>query len=519
MKRLFFALLVFLGIQVNALELPAVFSDNMVLQQEQPVRVWGRAEPGASVEVQFAGQAASTTADSEGNWSLSLETMGASFEDREFVVSGGDKKIVFKNVLVGEVWLASGQSNMGFEVRKAVDADIHKLGASDPYLRLNKVAFNPSPEPAFSSCNTWTPDSSESAEYFSAVGYQFACDLRKTLQVPVGVIMSSVGGTPSIAWTRPQAVAENPVLKVKLDEWDAALAHYDEDQAAWEIAYDKWCKERGVARADDDWREFNRHKRQGAPEKPEGPNSTQRPGNLANGMISPVAGYTIRGAIWYQGEADAHWDPQSYDQRLKTMIEDWREWWGADFPFGIVQLPQLGKAKTQPANESWPKIRECQRRVAAADPNTGLVVTVGLGEANDIHPANKIPVGRRLARWALADVYGRIDLRGGPEIESAVREGSSIILIFSQTGSGLRVNDLHELGGFTASDSETEPSEWSTNCYPVEAALRSETEVELTIPEGKNPVRVRYGWQANPADANLTNQERLPASPFEMELP
>jgi len=513
MKRLLFALLLFLGVQVNALELPAIFSDNMVLQQEQPVRVWGRSEPGTSVEVQFAGQTASTTADGEGNWSLSLEPLEASFEARELVVSSGPKEVVFKNVLVGEVWLASGQSNMGFEVRKAVDADIHKLGANDPYLRLNKVAFNPSPEPAFSSRNQWVADSPEAIEFFSAVGYQFARDLRKTLQVPVGVIMSSVGGTPAIAWTRAESAAKNPALKAKLDEWDAALARYEEALSIWEKEYAAWREEKGIAEAD-----YNKHKRQGAPEKPQDANSTHRPGNLANGMINPVAGYTMRGAIWYQGEADTRWDPANYGQRLQVMIEDWREWWGRDFPFGIVQLPELGRASTKPSNEQWPKLRDSQRRLAKADPKTGLVVTIGLGEANDIHPANKIPVGRRLARWALADVYGKIGLRGGPEIESAVREGSSIILEFSQTGEGLRVNDLHELGGFTASDSTDEP-ERGTHFYPVEAKLRSKTAVELTIPEGKNPGRVRYGWQSNPVDANLTNQERLPASPFEIALP
>lgn len=514
MKHTPLSLLLIFSLKVNAMELPTIFSDDMVLQQDLPVLVWGRSDPGAAVTVRFAGQSVETAADGEGNWSLSLGPLEASFEARELVVSSGTNKIVFRNVLVGEVWLASGQSNMGLEVRRGVDADIHILGANDPYLRLNRVAYNPSPVPVFSSRNPWKLDKPDAVEYFSAVGYQFARDLRKTLQVPVGIIMSSVGGTPSIAWTRTEAAARNPVLKAKLDEWDLALARYDEDLPAWELAYAAWREKEGVAEID-----YENHKRKGAPEKPEDANSSKRPGNLANGMINPIAGYTIRGVIWYQGEEDAQWDPANYGQRLRVMIEDWRKWWNADLPFGVVQLPDFMMTKTQPTNERWPRLRESQRRVAKDDPNTGLIVTIGLGEANDIHPPNKIPVGRRLARWALADVYGKLKLRGGPEIEHAVREGSSIILSFSQTGEGLHINDLPVLSGFTASDSETEPPEWQTLYYPVGAKLRSATEVELAIPEGKNPVRVRYGWQANPADANLTNVERLPAGPFEIAVP
>jgi sialate O-acetylesterase len=324
--------------------------------------------------------------------------------------------------------------------------------------------------------------------------------------------MSAVGGTPAIAWTRTKSASKHPALQAKIEEWEAALARYDEDLAAWELEYAAWLEEKGIAEAD-----YRKHKGQGAPEKPHDENSTHKPGNLANGMINSFAGYTMRGVIWYQGEADASWDPANYGQRLQVMIEDWREWWGLDLYFGIVQLPNFKKVESEPANDPWSKLRESQRRLAEADPNTGMVVAIDLGEANDIHPMNKFPVARRLTRWALADVYGKLDLRGGPEIESAVREGSSIILSFSQTGAGLHVNDLHELGGFTASDSSVEPT-WGTHFYSVEAKLRSRTEVELTIPEGKEPVCVRYGWQANPVDANLSNEERLPASPFEIAL-
>ena len=212
----------------------------------------------------------------------------------------------------------------------------------------------------------------------------------------------------------------------------------------------------------------------------------------------------------------------TYDERLGLMIEDWREWWGIEgMPFGIVQLANFLAPKEVPTNAPWPNLRESQRRLALSDPNIGLVVSIDVGEIDDIHPRDKFTVGRRLARWALADVYELIDLRGGPEILSATQGDSSVILKFSSTGTGLHSMDRHVLGGFTVSDTETDPAhleDEATNFYDVESEITSETEVTLIIPEGNAPKRVRYGWQNNPVKANLSNKERLPASPFEIVI-
>ena len=402
---------------------------------------------------------------------------------------------------------------MAWNVKMCGDGDILLLGAYDPFLRLHQVNYAVSREPLFSDKWNWIPDRPESTQWMSSVAYQFARDLRATLRVPVGIINSSVGGTPSIAWTRSETISDNPHLKAKDDEWEAALARSDEDLSAWEKEYAEWRKDKGIEGGD-----YEEHLRQGAPRKPEDASSPRRPASLANGMIAPIAGFTVRGVIWYQGEEDAKWDPARYDERLVIMIKDWRDWWGRDnLPFGIVQLASLGFPSDQPTNGPWANIRESQRKVALTDDNTGLVVTIDVGEANDIHPRDKFTVARRLARWALADVYGKIQLRGGPEIVSATREGSTVLLRFSQTGNGLHTMDAHKLGEFTASDSHNDP-EKGTDFYFVEAAIHSKDEVKLVIPPGRDPVRVRYGWQGNPVKANLTNAERLPASPFEIRI-
>lgn len=516
MKPQLITFLTLLSTHLWALELPTIFSDNMVLQQEMPIAIWGKADPGASVEVDFAGQTVNAQATIDGSWKLFIEPLVASFEGRDLTISSNGKIQTYEDVLVGEVWLASGQSNMGWTVEKSIDKDILLLGANDPNLRLYRVPYKVAREPLFGSeRGTWVLDSPKQIPWFSSVAYQFGRDLRKVLQVPVGIINSSVGGTPSIAWTRSEAIANTPALAAKDEEWESALANYGQNFADWEKEYATWREQKGITEAD-----YDKHKRQGAPRQPENAESPKRPASLANGMISPIAGYTVRGAIWYQGEADTNWDPESYDERLQVMIADWRDWWGReDLPFGIVQLANFMKPQERPANSHWANLRESQRRVAQADPSTGVVIAIDVGEGNDIHPREKFTVARRLARWALADVYGILDLRGGPEIVSAQKEGSEIILTFSQTGSGLHTLNENELSGFTASDDLSEPEIWwQTNFYKVDAKIISNTEVQLTIPEDKDPTRIRYAWQSNPTEANLANIERLPAGPFEIGL-
>ena len=518
MKKLAYVLLLALtGFRAAALELPSTFGSGMVLQRDMPVKIWGTATPGERVEATFAGESQSAIAGSDGTWTLHLGPLQASFEARSLVVStAGDRK-QFENVLVGEVWVASGQSNMGWQLNQSADADLLKLGARDEFLRLYIVSFQPSDEPKFTGSNRWEMDSPQNAGRFSSVAYQFARELRQTLNVPVGILSSAVGGTPAIAWTRPEKIRQVEHLVDMVNAWKAKMDEYPQRLAAWEKEYAVWREKKGLKAPD-----YEVHRRQGAPQKPDGPDSPRRPSCLANGMITPIAGYSARGFIWYQGEQDANGEamPELYSLRLTAMIEDWREWWGRpDMFFGIVQLPNYMKAATNPTGSYWAKLRESQRQVALNTPNVGLAVTIDLGEENDIHPPQKSAVARRLARWALADVYGLLDLRGGPEIVSARWQGGSVILEFSSTGSGLHVWSAPKLDGFTASDVAGEPDVWwQTNFYSVEAEILSPTKVKLSVPEGRKPTRIRYAWANNPVTASLANRERLPAGPFEVTI-
>ncbi len=247
-----------------------------------------------------------------------------------------------------------------------------------------------------------------------------------------------------------------------------------------------------------------------SPPKPPRPDSPHRPASLANGMLAPVAPFAIRGAVWYQGETDTHWEPEHYDERLRVMVDDWRAWWeNEDLNFGVVQLANFMRTKEEPSDDNWPKLRESQRQLVRSLPNSGLVVTIDLGEMNDIHPLNKQDVGRRLARWALTDVYGILELRGGPEVASADFRGQEVWMTFDQVGSGLHIMDSYVLGGFTVAGADGV-------FYPAEARIEDPNQVIVHSTSVPEPVHVRYGWENNPVDASLTNKERLPASPFEI---
>jgi sialate O-acetylesterase len=493
-------------LSLRALELPNIFSDHMVLQQGQPLPVWGLTDSGAKVKITFGQQSVEVVADAEGKWLAKLAPESANATPATLQVTSGEKKIAFSDVLVGEVWLCSGQSNMQVKVDKSLNGDLFILGGSNPLLRLYQVEITPSTTPRFSAKAKWTPTDAESIARFSAAGFHFGSVLQSILGVPVGLVGAYAGGTPAIAWTRPSAFPKHPLLMQHVADWEAGMPSYAERQADYKIRFAAWKKSRGIApNADIDVWAYD-----DSP-KPElyDPKGTKRPGVLANGMLSTVAPYAIRGAIWYQGEADAGWVPERYDERLAVMVNDWRVWWdNPTLAFGIAQLANFKKPVAEPTDEKWAHLRESQRRFVQNVPHTGLAVTIDVGEANDIHPLDKKTVGQRLARWALTDIYKKLTLRGGPEPVGADFT-DKVRIRFKSTGGGLWAFNGGPLQGFTLAGRDGV-------FYAAKAELKGKDAVEVACPEVPAPEAVRYAWAMNPRGANLSNTQRLPAGPFEL---
>ncbi|HXD29712.1 MAG TPA: sialate O-acetylesterase [Pyrinomonadaceae bacterium] len=485
-------------VQANVV-LPDVISTAMVLQRDRPVPIWGRAEPGEVVTVRFAGQLKKTVAGSDGKWLLRLDSLRANATPAAMTISGKNT-IELKDILVGEVWLVSGQSNMQRLLRETTNGEAATAAANQPLIRLfnvsRQVAFRHQPPPLA----VWQACSPETVEQFSAAGYYFAVELQQELKVPIGVINSSYGGSQAEAWTPVEYLLTSDDLKPTVERtklWDSerprVKEQYDEQLKQWRAEADK-AKASGA-------------RPQPSPAVPDALREYRIASSIYDGMIAPLIPFSIRGAFWYQGESNEA-RAQQYGLLLPTMIKAWRERWGEGyFPFGIVQLPNYRDPKPEPADEAWSHVREAQRRTAAVTRNTGLIVTIDIGEAHDIHPKNKLDVGKRMARWALADVYGRKLTRSGPSFSAAKIAGSKIVLTFSDVGSGLRIRDGDRLDEFAIAGAD---HKW----YWAQARIVGKNRVEVWSDDLPQPLAVRYAFNNNPRHPNLTNETGLPASPF-----
>jgi hypothetical protein len=477
--------------------LPAIFSDHAVLQRDSAVTVWGWADSGEAVTVTIGGQTKTASPGDGGKWTVKLDKLAAG--GPHTLTVKGKNTLVVNDVLVGEVWLASGQSNMGFKMNRVKDAAAEMAAAKCPQIRMFTVAHHPSREPQADCKGAWVVCSPETVGQFSAVAFLFGRELHQTLGVPVGMINSSVGGTNICAWTSMDAQKAVAALKPMLTEWDEAaakwdpktvLADYEKERAAWKEKADK-AKAAGKAQPP-------------APKKPVDPRDiNNHPAVLFNGMIAPIIPYTIRGAIWYQGENNAQ-SPEGgrlYRVQLPLMIHDWRARWNeGDFPFAWVQLPNIKR----PA-DSWMLARESMLE-SLAMPNTGMAVAIDVGEANDIHPKDKQPVGHRLALWALGTVYGKPVATSGPLPTGFEIKGNNVVVRFSHTDGGL-VPKGGELRGFEVKGAD---GAWAKAIVTV-----SGDTVIATSSDIKQPIAVRYAWADNP-DCNLYNGAGLPASPFRL---
>ena len=468
---------------------PTLFSSNMVVQQGIDVKIWGKADPGGKVNVTLANQKKTVYVQDDSSWSAILAPMeyGGPYQ----LVVKGEEELVFENVVVGEVWIASGQSNMQWNVGRSQNSEQEIAVVNFPNIRLFQHKRVMSWEPTKKvDCDGWQVCSPETIEDFSAVGYFFGRYLNQELDVPVGIIHTSWGGTPAESWTSSASLKTLPDYAPVIDEMEnnpnylAGLqAKYDSSMAEWEKLQDSGLEK--------------------LPGKPMPPLNPYRPTVLYNAMINPLIPYGIKGAIWYQGESNA---PRAFQYRslFQTMITDWRTNWGqGDFSFYFVQLANFKARKAVPADDDWAELREAQT-LALELPNTGMAVIIDIGEADDIHPKNKQDVGKRLALNALKKDYGKDIVFSGPMYKSMQLDGNKIILTFDQIGSGL-VADGDELVGFAIAG-EDKNFTWAT------AKIEGET-VVVSSPYVTQPVAVRYAWASNPL-CNLYNKECLPASPF-----
>ncbi|HRU04399.1 MAG TPA: sialate O-acetylesterase [Candidatus Brocadiia bacterium] len=483
------------GLALADAQVAPIFGDNMVLQRDIKVPVWGTAEPGEKVTVSVAGQTAQATAGPDKAWRVDLPALkaGGPFE----MTVAGANTVTFKNVLVGEVWICSGQSNMAMALRSCLTGAKDAEEAKDPEMRLFTVGRAPSVTPTTAMSGRWQVCAPDTAGGFSAVAFYFGRELRKTLKVPVGLINTSWGGTPAEAWTSQPALAAKAEFKPLLDAWEKRLADYPAAMEKHKAALEAHKKEVEKAKA-----EGKRPPRE--PRPPAGPNAPTRPCNLFNGMINPLIPFAIRGAIWYQGEANAG-NGRLYRTLLPTMINDWRARWGqGDFPFLIVQLPDFMAPVKEPVQAAgWPELREAQM-MALSLPNTGMAVTLGLGEEKDIHPKNKQPVGERLALAARAVAYGEKIVSCGPLYKSVKFEGGKARISFDCVGGGLVAKD-GELKGFAVAGKDGK--------FAAAQAKIDGADVVVWSDEVKEPAAVRYAWANNPV-WSLMNKEGLPASPF-----
>ncbi len=479
-------------------KLPGVFGDNMVIQSGVKIPVWGWAESGEKVVVTLGKRKAETTADSSGNWKVELKAIKAG-GPYEMTVTGKNT-IQLKNILGGEVWVASGQSNMEWPVKLSANPDQEIASATDTKIRLFTVKKKVANQPQINCDGQWVECSPETIKDFSAVAYFFGRELRKTRKVPVGLINTSWGGTPAESWTTMETLKADPDFKPILDRHEANVAGYPAAKANYDKAFAKWKEDAVKAKAEGK----TEPKAPGAPQDPA--TSPWQPASLYNGMIAPIVPFAIRGAIWYQGESNAGRAYQ-YRKLFPAMISDWRRVWGqGDFPFFFVQLANFTDRKPEPAESDWAELREAQTMTLSL-PNTGMAVIIDIGEAKDIHPKNKQDVGKRLAQSAQKIAYGKwFGEYSGPMYKGLKIKGSQATITFSHS-KGLKAGAKggEELKGFAVAG-EDKKFYWATAKIKGRSVIVSSDKVP-------HPVAVRYGWANNP-EVNLYNKAGLPASPF-----
>lgn len=481
--------LLYLNPAVADVTLPSLLSDHMVVQRGLPVHLWGMADAHENVSITFRGETKATTADELGRWNLYLSPgeAGGPFQ----ITIKATNTIVLSDVLVGDVWVASGQSNMEFSMKSLANADAEIAAAQYPKIRILRVEHRPSDYPRSNvDVKPWVACTPETVAESSAVAYYFARDLSQRLDVPIGLMESFWGGTPAESWTSLHSLAADaelmPVFAERsktVDERESTLLRVEQKDREFE-------KAEAQARAEG----------KAVPGRPWRPDfAAWAPAALFNGMIAPLTHFPIRGVIWYQGESNSAERAPLYAHLFQTMITDWRRAWDeGDFPFLFVQIANWNTGE----ESRWPEVRDAQRKALTLR-NTGMAVTIDIGDAVDIHPKDKLDVGKRLALAARAIAYGEKIEWSGPLYRQLTREEQALRVWFDHAN-GLAAKE-GALVGFEVAGADGK--------YVAAGAKIEGASVVVSNAAVPDPVSVRYGWAANP-NCNLINKEGLPAPPF-----
>jgi sialate O-acetylesterase len=528
-------------------KLPAIVGDHMVLQRDAKVPIWGWADPGEAVTVTAGDVKDTATASADGKWSVALTGLNASDHPIDIAIAGKNS-ITVHDVLVGDVWVCSGQSNMEFNLGGgkygfggALNSAQEVANANHPTMRLFIVTKTPAFEPQADCKGSWKVCDPDSAGPFSAVGYFFGRDIMENQHVPVGLIGTYWGGTPAESWTSIEALKSVPELDVyarsfesiqsnlpklkqayeeQLAKWPAEVAAWKKQNADYQTAQKKWILDAAEAKTNGKPIPAKPPAPRAEPRRPVAPGTNGHlPSSLTNGMIAPIIPYAIKGAIWYQGESNAG-QSKLYQTLFPTMITDWRKRWGeGDFPFLFVQLASYMPRVANPTQtaDGWPGLREAQSMTLKL-PNTGQAVTIDIGQGNDIHPKDKLDVGHRLALAARHLAYGEDVVFSGPTYDSMTIDGSKIKIKFKNVGTGLTIAAApstqpgvpplapgSELKGFTIAGADHK-FVWATATIDGDSVI-------VSSPDVHDPQAVRYAWANNP-EVNFYNKEGLPASPF-----
>jgi sialate O-acetylesterase len=498
-----------------AAALPAVFSDHMVLQRDVRAPVWGWADPGERVVVAIAGQTHETTADGQGQWKVKLDPIPATSEPLTLVVEASNR-VAINDVLVGEVWICSGQSNMQWPIDASWNADLTGHAADRPQIRLLTIENAGVQKPLQDFQGQWHICSPQTVGGFSAVGYYFGRQLHDTLGVPIGLIDNAWGGSSCEAWV------ERPRLEQHPEHYASLLERWAEREADPQAREPYEAFEKALL----DWQQAAiaaKKKGEPIPQQPPAPNiemvNQHRPGNLFHGRVTPAVPFAIRGVIWYQGESNASRAYQ-YRHLFPLMIQNWRDaWQQGDFSFYWVQLADFREEKTEPAESDWAELREAQTMTQDQLANTGEAVIIDIGEAADIHPRNKHEVGLRLARLALAQDYGIDVAHRSPRFSGLDIVDGKAVLTFQHADGGLRTVDHGELLGFTIAGADRKWHPAQAQFAPSEDGGEGRgnrldrTRIIVSSDAVPEPVAVRYAWADNPV-CNLYSAEGLPLTPF-----